>query len=145
MVFYTWYHITANRKFYFFPSSSNVCLYLAWWIHLGLSVLQWRTIERMGSMCAKSLQLCQSLGTRVTPASRLLCPWDSLGKDTRVGYHFPHQGIFQTQGSNPRSLMSPSSGFFTTSATWEAPRMDILVLYLILAQLSYKLVTYDLY
>ena len=32
------------------------------------------------------------------------------------------QGIFLTQGSNPRSLMSPALAcrFFTTSATWEA-------------------------
>ena len=30
-----------------------------------------------------------------------LCPWDSLGKNTGVGYHFLLQGIFPTQGSNP--------------------------------------------
>ena len=29
-----------------------------------------------------------------------LCPWDSPGKNTRVGCHFLLQGIFQTQGSN---------------------------------------------
>ena len=33
---------------------------------------------------------------------RLLCPWDSLGKNTGVGCHFLLQGIFPTQGSNPR-------------------------------------------
>ena len=26
--------------------------------------------------------------------NRLLCPWDSLGKSTGVGYHFLLQGIF---------------------------------------------------
>ena len=31
---------------------------------------------------------------------RLLCPWDSLGKNTGVGCHFLLQGVFQTQGSN---------------------------------------------
>ena len=31
----------------------------------------------------------------------LLCPWDSPGKNTGVGYHFLLQGIFLTQGSNP--------------------------------------------
>ena len=36
--------------------------------------------------------------------SRLLCPWDSPGKDTRVGCHFLLQGIFPTQGSNPPLL-----------------------------------------
>ena len=31
--------------------------------------------------------------------SRLLCPRDSPGKNTGVGYHFLLQGIFPTQGS----------------------------------------------
>ena len=30
--------------------------------------------------------------------------WNSLGKDTGVGCHFLLQGIFLTQGSNPRLL-----------------------------------------
>ena len=33
--------------------------------------------------------------------TRLLCPWDSLGKNTRVGCHALLQGIFPTRGSNP--------------------------------------------
>ena len=32
--------------------------------------------------------------------TRLLCPWDSLGKNPGVGYHFLLQGIFPTQESN---------------------------------------------
>ena len=32
---------------------------------------------------------------------RLLSPWNSPGKNTGAGCHFPHQGIFPTQGSNP--------------------------------------------
>ena len=36
--------------------------------------------------------------------SRLLCPWDSPGKDTGVGCHALLQGIFPTQGSNPGLL-----------------------------------------
>ena len=32
--------------------------------------------------------------------TRLLCPWDSLGKSTGVGCHFLLQGIFLTQGWN---------------------------------------------
>ena len=32
--------------------------------------------------------------------TRLLCPWDSLGKNTRVGYCALLQGIFPTQGLN---------------------------------------------
>ena len=36
-----------------------------------------------------------------TIAARLLCPWDSLGKNTGVGCHALLQGIFPTQRSNP--------------------------------------------
>ena len=32
--------------------------------------------------------------------SRLLCPWDSLGRNTGVGCHALLQGIFPTQGLN---------------------------------------------
>ena len=34
----------------------------------------------------------------------LLCPWDSPGKNTRVGCSFLLQGIFPTQGLNPSLL-----------------------------------------
>ena len=36
--------------------------------------------------------------------ARLLCPWNSLGKNTGVGCHALLQGIFPTQGSNPDLL-----------------------------------------
>ena len=36
--------------------------------------------------------------------ARLLCPWDSPGKNTGVGCHFLLQGIVPTQGSNPNLL-----------------------------------------
>ena len=36
--------------------------------------------------------------------ARFLCPWDSPGKNTRVGCHFSLQWIFLTQGSNPHLL-----------------------------------------
>jgi len=36
--------------------------------------------------------------------TRLLCPWDFLGKGTGVGCHFLLQGIFLTQGWNPGLL-----------------------------------------
>ena len=48
--------------------------------------------------------------------ARLLCPWDSPGKNTGVGYHDLLQGIFLTQGSNP----SPPESF--------APQADYLLL-----------------
>ena len=53
---------------------------------------------------------------------RLLCPWDSPGKNTGVGCHYLPQGIFPTRGSNLCLLTSSAlaGGFFTTSITWEA-------------------------
>ena len=36
--------------------------------------------------------------------TRLLCAWDSLGKNTRLGCHALLQGTFPTQGSNPHLL-----------------------------------------
>ena len=43
----------------------------------------------------------------VTPQpARLLCPWDSPGKNTGVGCHFLLQGIFLIQGLNPGLLHS---------------------------------------
>ena len=50
---------------------------------------------------------------------------DSPGKNTGVGCHALLQGIFPTQGPNPHLHWQAGSalagGFFTTSATWEAP------------------------
>ena len=50
----------------------------------------------------------------VQPA-RLLCPWESLGKNTGVGCHFLLQGIFLIQGSNLHLIVSPALAgrFFT--------------------------------
>ena len=42
----------------------------------------------------------QSCQTLCDPMDCSLCPWDSLGKNTRVGCHSLLQGIFPTQGSN---------------------------------------------
>ena len=54
--------------------------------------------------------------------SRLVCPWDSPGKNTGVGCHALLQEIFLTQGSKLCLLHLPAlaGGFFTSSATWEA-------------------------
>ena len=53
--------------------------------------------------------------------SRLLCPRNSPGKKTGVGYHDLLQGIFPTQGSNPCLFTSSALAgrYFTTSTTWE--------------------------
>ena len=66
--------------------------------------------------CSTSLALCAVLSHSVVSDSlrphglqpcRLLCPWDSLGKNTGVGCHDLLQKIFPTQGSNPGLLYLP--------------------------------------
>ena len=52
--------------------------------------------------CFRCVRLFGNPWTRVTTS--LLCPWDSPGKNTGVGCHALLQGIFLTQGSNPRLL-----------------------------------------
>ena len=69
-----------------------VCIYL-------LFVQLWRLIPFVPSEVAQScVTLCDPMDTR------LLRPWDFLGKSTGVGCHFLLQGIFPTQGSNPGLL-----------------------------------------
>ena len=40
----------------------------------------------------------------IVACTKLLSPWDFQGKSTGVGCHFPLQGTFPTQGSNPGLL-----------------------------------------
>ena len=62
--------------------------------------------------------------------TRLLCPWNSPGKNNRVGCHSLLQGIFTAQGWNPSLLHC--SGFLTVWATREAnisyPNMHLALL-----------------
>ena len=66
--------------------------------------------------CFSLVQLHAALWTA---ACRLLCPWDSPGKNTAMGFHFLLQEMFSTQGSGS-NLPEWAGGFFTTGATWKA-------------------------
>ena len=63
-------------------------------------------IYKIACGCAKSLQSCLTLCDPRDPMdpSRLLCPWESPGKNTGVNCHALLQGIFPAQGSNPGLL-----------------------------------------
>ena len=62
--------------------------------------------------CQVTSVLSDSLRPYGLQSARLLCPWDSPGKNTGVGCCVLFQGIFLTQGSN-LSLLSPGiSGNF---------------------------------
>uniref|UniRef100_A0AAA9RUT4 ATP synthase membrane subunit g n=1 Tax=Bos taurus TaxID=9913 RepID=A0AAA9RUT4_BOVIN len=60
-------------------------------------------------------------------SARLLCSWDSPGKNTGVGCHaFPRD--LPDPGTEPKFLISLALAgrFFTTSVTWEAPLKPLL-------------------
>ena len=59
--------------------------------------------KKMGNIhetCVRLFCHSDSLRPHGLWATRLLCPWDSLGKNTGVGYHFLLQGIFPSEGLN---------------------------------------------
>ena len=51
--------------------------------------------------CLVALVISSSVWPYGLQQARLLCPWDSPGKNTGEGCHALFQGIFLTQGSNP--------------------------------------------
>ena len=57
-----------------------------------------------------------SLQSHGLQPARILCPWDSPGRNTGVGCHFLLQGIFPTQGSSLRLLCLLAGGFFTSDS-----------------------------
>ena len=66
-------------------------------------------------MCVHSVRADSLRSDGMLPPG-LLCPWDSLGKNTGEGCHFLLQGIFPTQGSSAHPLwVSPALAgeFFT--------------------------------
>ena len=69
--------------------------YLEWATAWGHEYETWGTLlPPCGSVISDSLQPC------CLHPTRLLCPWDSPGKNTGVGCHFLLQGVFPTQGLN---------------------------------------------
>ena len=80
--------------------------------HFGIVSFLWlltnnAAINTLVLCCVESV--AQSCPTLCHPtdckSTRLLCPWDSPGKNTGVGCHALLQGIFLTQGSNPCLLV----------------------------------------
>ena len=74
------------------------------------------------SMTVKVLvQPCLTLVTPWTVAHRLLCPWNSPGKNTGVGCHFLLQGIFPSQGLN-RALPHCRQTLYPLSPSQHVPK-----------------------
>ena len=59
--------------------------------------------HRSFCVCVSHLVVSDPLPLHGLQPTRLLCPWNSLGKTTGVDCHFLLQGIFPTQGLKPRS------------------------------------------
>ena len=74
------------------------------WIPQPVFVLWHRLWIRGCLLGCYSSVVSDSMRPRGLQPARLLCPWDSPGKNTAVGCHFFLQGILQTQGSNPDLL-----------------------------------------
>ena len=55
----------------------------------------------VASAAAVTSVVSDSVRPRRRQPTRLLCPWDSPGKNTGMGCYALLQGIFPTQGSNP--------------------------------------------
>ena len=77
-----------------------------YWLYL--IIVWWLCVEQGGwGMCV--FVLSHSFGSNFLQLhglfpSRLLCPWKFPGKNTGAGCHCLLQGIFPTQGLNPRLL-----------------------------------------
>ena len=71
--------------------------------------------------CVRHSVMSDSLWLYGLQPTRLLCPWDSPGKNTGMGCHFLLQGIFLPQGSNLHllHLLHHRCVLYTNSATWE--------------------------
>ena len=72
-------------------------------------------------MRAKPLQSCLTLQPNGLQPARLLCPWDSPGKNTGVGGHALLRGSYRPRDwAHVSCVPCMAGGFSTTSATWEA-------------------------
>ena len=83
--------VTCLRKWILFALSNTV---------ISNPCLGFQCDHQMSGACmpAQSPQHAWLCATPWTAATRLLCPWDSPGKNPRVGYHAFLQGNFPTQG-----------------------------------------------
>ena len=85
------------------------------WVCLYLDLLRTSTLHDSslsGTDCTSYWGVCvlrhsvlsNSLQPHGMQPARLLCPWDSPGKNPGAGCHFLLQGVFLTQGSSPHLL-----------------------------------------
>ena len=89
--------------------------------------VNWKQQAFPACVCQVASVVSDSLWFYGLQPTRLLCPWDSPGKDTGVGCHFLLQGIFPTQGSNLCLLrLLHYRWILYHSATGEAHRLSLV-------------------
>ena len=106
---------------YFLPNGVHVGSNCSdWHVALWLSqyLLLWDCLLILGLLLFSHSVISDSLRPHGLWPTRLLCPWDSPGRNTGVGSHCLLWRIFPTWGIKPRS--APLAGrFFTTEACWK--------------------------
>ena len=102
--------LLSGHLIHFFYQIADSVLSLCWLLSPGTtcpSVSLVMLIDGFSPLCniQHAYVLChvRFFGALWIVASRLLGPWDSPEKNTRVHCHFLFQGIFLAQGSNPGS------------------------------------------
>ena len=76
------------------------------WEEISCLYNQWsQLLNTQDFACQVASVVSDSLRPYGLLPARLLCPWDSPDKNTGVGCHAFLQGIFPTQGLNPRFLL----------------------------------------
>ena len=118
---------TYNEHYSVFKRNANL-IHATTWMNLDGTVLSEisQTCSHAVLCCAQSLQSCLTLQPMDCP-TRLLCSWDSPGKNTGVGCYALLQGIFPTQELNTflwcllycRHILYPVSHLRSPSQTWE--------------------------
>ena len=93
-------------------------------------------------MSLSCVQLLDPLG--LWP-DRLLCPWNSPGKNTGVGCHFLLQGIFTTQGLNPGLLHCRRMPYHLSHQGSQYRNLGIILFFLFLIFLCSPLSNYVSY
>ena len=73
--------------------------------------------------CSVVSVMSNSLWSSGLWSTRILCPWDSPGKNTGVSCHAVLQGIFTTQVQNHISWISFIAGRFLLLNHWGSPMM----------------------
>ena len=118
--------VRQNPLVQFILSSATPC----WWSKqnsTGPGFHEWGFVKYSGVVLVAHLcpTLCKLHGLQ---PSRLLCPWNSLGKNPKIGCHSLLLGIFLTQGSNPGLLHCRKILYHLShqrSPLWNTPKCQL--------------------